>query len=188
METVVVLGILSLILVAVGTFSVNVLRYNKILSDQLDAESQSRRVVAQFARDLRTAAPSSLGAYPLDIATATTLTFYANVDTDSLIERVRYFLNGANLQRGVLKPSGSPLTYNAANEQVATLLQNVRNTDIFSYYDQSYDGTTASLTFPVTLSAVRLAHFKVLIDASASAPPGSLDVETSVGVRNLKSN
>lgn len=185
-EVVVVSGILGFVLIAVGTFSVGIFRYNRVLFNQVDAESQARRFINQLTAQLRTASPSSLGAYPIESATATSLTFFANIDADAYHERLRYFLNGTTLMRGVTKPSGSPLTYNPATEQVVSLITNVRNVDVFTYYDASYDGTSAPLTFPVSNVDIRLVRLRLSVDEDANTTPGPFNVETNVHIRNLK--
>lgn len=184
-EIAVVLGIFGVTILAVGAFTSGVFRYNRILTSQLDTETQLRRVVAKFTKEARTASISSLGAYPLDAASPMSVTFYSNIDADNLKERVRYFLDATTLKRGVLKPTGSPLTYNPANEQVSSLVNDVRNSDIFLYYDETYNGSSPPLTFPVILTAVRLIRFKLSIDSNLNEPPGPLDTETNVHLRNL---
>ena len=121
-ELIIALGILGLTVMSIGAFTTSVFKYNRMLGGQLDAEIQVRRLASQFSTELRAASSSSLGAYPLEQATAGSVIFYANIDADSYKERVRYFLNGTTLQKGTLKPSGSPLTYNPLNEKVVSLV------------------------------------------------------------------
>src|SRR3989344_5248585 len=127
MEIIAVLGIGVIISIVVGSFSVGLFRYYRTLADQLDAENQLRKLVSQFTREVRTSSISSIGAYPIDSATATSFIFYSNIDSDNYKERVRYFLSGTTLRKGKLKPSGTPLTYNPNNEIVVSLVQDVKN-------------------------------------------------------------
>lgn len=186
LEVTITMGIMILIVMAVGVFSVSVFRHNRVLSNRIDAEIQMRRLVAQFTKEVRTASASSLGAYSIESASATSLVFYANIDADSLKERVRYFLDGTTLKKGTIKPSGTPLTYNPVNEQVATLVQAVRNTDVFSYYPQAYPETAPPLAFPVDVTAVRLVRLRVVIDQTPGESPNQFEIQTTVQIRNLK--
>lgn len=185
MEIAVVLGIFGITVMAVGAFTTGIFRFNRVLTGQLDTETQLRRFVAKFSTESRTASVSSLGAYPIDAASATAITFYSNIDADSLKERVRYFLDGTTMKRGILKPTGSPLTYNPANEKVSSLVNDVRNGDIFSYYDDTYNGSSPPLTFPVTLTAIRLIRLKLSVDLNPNESPAPLEIETNVHLRNL---
>ena len=185
MEIAVVLGIFGITVMAVGAFTSGIFRYNRVLTSQLDTEMQLRRLVTRFTREARTSSMSSLGAYPIDAASTTAIAFYSNIDADSLKERVRYFLDGTTFKRGILKPTGSPLTYNPANETVSSLVNDVRNSDIFYYYDDSYNGSSPPLPFPVILTSVRLVRLKLSVDLNPNEPPAPMEIETNVHLRNL---
>jgi hypothetical protein len=62
------------------------------------------------------------------------------------------------------------------------------NSGIFSYYDSSYDGTTAALTTPVTISAIRLVKVSLVIDADPGKSPTAVTITTQTSIRNLKDN
>ncbi|OGL59357.1 hypothetical protein A3H10_04495 [Candidatus Uhrbacteria bacterium RIFCSPLOWO2_12_FULL_46_10] len=185
MEIVVALGILSLATMAIGAFTTGIFRYNRTLTNQMDAEIQLRKIVAQFTTESRTASASSLGAYPIDTATASAIIFYANIDADNLKERVRYFLDSGSLNKGIIKPSGFPLTYNPLNETVVSLVNDVTNSDIFFYYDETFNGSSPPLSFPVTITVIRLVHLKISVDRNINEPPGPIEVQTNVHLRNL---
>ena len=84
-------------------------------------------------------------------------------------------------------PSGSPLAY-TATETITTLLSNVTNASIFSYYNSSYDGTTAALTTPIDVSAVRLVKITATIDDDPARPPAPTTFTTQISLRNVKDN
>ena len=67
-------------------------RNNKIIWEQLSTQSEGRKAAQDFTNELRSATPSSIGAYPLAQALPQEIIFYTNLDSDSLRERVRYFL------------------------------------------------------------------------------------------------
>jgi len=189
-EALVGIFILSLIGLAVYSFQKDVFSLNKIISGGLTAQDEARRALKSMSAEIRTASPSSLGAYPLVQTATSSFTFYSNIDGDSFKERVRYFLEGTTLKKGVIKPSGSPLTYNPANEVITELIHDVANatTSIFSYYDENYDGTTQPLAEPIDISAVRLVKITVVIDHNPTQPPGPITLTTQINMRNLKDN
>ena len=103
-------------------------------------------------------------------------------------EKVRYFLAGTTLQKGVIKPTGSPLIYNSINEKISTFVNNVISTSIFDYYDENYDGTTAPLSFPVNVSDIRLVKITVMVEQDPNRSPTPMVFSTQVSIRNLKDN
>src|SRR3989344_5539756 len=117
-ETIISVFILSLIVVSAATFQKDVFSLNFSLQNSLNAQLDARHVVKIMVAELRKASPSALGAYPIALASSTAITFYSDVDSDGVKDRVRYFLSGSTIKRGVLAPSGSPLAYVDANEEL----------------------------------------------------------------------
>lgn len=189
-EVLVSMFILTLIGLAVYTFSKDVFSLNRIILGGLTAQDEARRALKTISAEIRTASPSSLGAYALVQTATSSFSFYSNIDEDSFKERVRYFIDGTTFKKGVIKPSGSPLTYNPANEIVTELIHNVAAsaTSTFSYYDESYDGTTQPLAEPIDITAVRLVKITVVIDKDPQQPPGPITLTTQISMRNLKDN
>ena len=128
------------------------------------------------------------GAYVINQAEASSFIFYSDIDNDGLKEKVRYFLIGTTLQKGVIKPTGSPLSYNPLNETISTLAENLTNVSIFDYYDKFYDGTTAPLSLPVNTSDIRLIKITIIIDKDPNRSPTAMTFSTEVSIRNLKDN
>lgn len=189
-EALVAIFVVTLVATAVGTFQKDVFALNRIFSSSLIAQDEARRALKTMSATVRSASPSSTGAYALAHVATSSLTFYSNVDGDPLKERIRYFLDGTVLKRGVTKPSGNPLTYNPADETIGELVHDVVNgtTPVFSYYDTTYDGTTPALAEPIDIAVVRLAKITIVIDREPSAPPGPVTLTTQVSMRNLKDN
>lgn len=189
-EMVIVVFVASLIFLAVFQFGDFIFSFNSSAEKNLSAQNSARRVLKVMVRELRSASPSSVGGYPLATVGTSTLVFYSNIDSDQYKERIRYFLDGNELKKGVLKPSGTPLSYNPANEQVYSLVKYINNgTDpIFEYYDNTYTGTSTPLLQPVQATRVRLVKIMLKIEKDPNKSMGPLIVETQVFLRNLKDN
>jgi len=188
-ELVVVIGITGLVLLAVGMWQANLFRYNTALSDQLTSQHEARQTILIMTHELRTAITAATGAYPLESLTGTQLIFYSNIDEEVDIERIRYVLNGSVLQKGVIKPSGNPVTY-SGTETMTTLANHVTNgaTPIFAYYDSSYTGSENALAMPVNPNVVRYVEIMLIIDKDTNRPPAAIQVRSGVSLRNLKDN
>lgn len=189
-EALVGIFIFTLIGLAVYSFQRDVFSLNRIISGSLIAQDEARRALKSMSAEIRTASPSSLGAYPLVQTATSSFIFYSNIDSDSFKEQVRYFLDGTTLKKGIVKPSGSPLTYNLANETISELIHDVANADmpVFYYYDKNYDGTTQPLAEPIEVVAVRLVKITVVIDKDQQQPPAPTTLTTQISMRNLKDN
>ena len=189
-EILVVIFILTLIGIAVWTFQKNVFSLNSYIASSLDAQQEARKVFKALSAEIRSMSPSSTGSYPINETNSSSFTFYSDIDNDGLKERIRYFLDGNAVKKGVLKPTGNPLVYNSINETVTEVIRDMANeaTPIFDYYDTNYDGTTAPLAQPVSAIAVRLVKITLIIDKNSLRPPAPITMTTQVSMRNLKDN
>jgi len=189
-ELIVTMAICTLIIMAVGLFARDTFYYNDIFSGGLTSYDQARKILQPIASEIRSASPSSLGSYPIEETGNTEFIFFADNNNDGLKERIRYFLSGTSLKKGVIIPSGSPLQYASGNETITDIIDGVRNgsTPIFAYYDTNYNGSTAPLSQPVTIMNVRLIKITLVIDADPNRPPSAVTVTTQVSMRNLKDN
>lgn len=189
LEIVVTVAITAVILLAAGRFLVEMFRGYRIINQTLTSNEQARRAITNFVNELRTSSTSDTGSYPIATATPTAITFYSNIDNDVLKERLRYFVSDNTLVRGVTKPSGNPVTYSDSNETSLAIVQNLTNTtQIFSYFDTNYNGTTSALPVPINVMSIRTVKINLNIDSSAADAPAAYQLSSQVNIRNLKDN
>jgi len=190
-EAAVAIGVFSLLSLAIGWIVIISSRTNSTVSDQLRSQGDMRRTLREVVDTVRKAETSSLGAYPLAVAGSYELAVYANIDGDSLKERVRFWLDGRTLKRGLTEPAGNPLGYSGA-ESVVELAHDVINqeqsTPLFLYFDESYTGTQAALAQPVSSTAVRLIKMQLDLERDPAKSPVPLHGESLVQIRNTKNN
>ncbi len=190
-ETIVYIAIFSIIMLSVTMFAKDVFSLNFTIQSNLNIQLDARHLVKVMVSELREAAPSATGGYPIESASSTAIVFYSDINSDSKIERVRYFLSGNAMKKGIVSPTGSPATYNTNNETVTTLINNVISSSTvpnFQYYASSYDGTTQPLGTPVDIPSIRLVKMTILVDNDPNKSPVSLQVTSQVSLRNIKDN
>lgn len=190
-EVLVSVAIVSMIVLGISAFQRDVFVLNSSTQNSLSAQMDGRRVLRNLVAELRTANRSSTGSFPIAQAATSTITFYANIDNDAAVERVRYWLQGTELRRSVLKPTGSPLTYIPANEVTELLIRDMAvpsSQPIFEYFNSSFAGTTTPLQQPVNPSDVTLVRATVVIERDPNRSPVPVTVTTQVMIRNLKTN
>jgi len=189
-EIVVAVAIALAIFLAVFNFGTGIFSFNSNAQKNLSAQSDARRVLKNMVKELRSASPGSLGSYPIALAGTSTLTFFANIDSDAYKEQIRYFVQNKELKKGITKPSGVPLTYNPANEQTVILIRDVNNgaNPIFEYFDSTYTGTSTPLVQPVQATKIRLVRITLNIEKDPNKSLGPIIVQSQVFLRNLKDN
>jgi len=189
-ELIVSIGISTIIILGAGSMLINALKYRAVIWEQLKTQNEGRKIVQDFVNEIRRINYSSVGAYPLNTVDDREIIFYTNIDSDSWRERVRYFVDGTTLKKGIIKPDGNPLEYNLANEIVTDMVHDLDENlgTIFHYYGQSYDGTGSALTQPVNPMTVKIIKFYLLLEADPHMSPEPIEVEASGAIRNLKTN
>ncbi len=164
-----------------------------VVWEQLKTQSEGRRVIQGFIDEIRTANESSLGSYPIEAVSTTEFIFFSNIDDDSQMERVRYFSENKEFIKGIINPSGNPLSYVSSTETTSTIahdIENDVNTPVFEYYGQNYDGSvsTTPLTYPIDVTQIRMVHIKLLMEEDPNISPAPFLIEAKAHLRNLKSN
>lgn len=189
-ELVVVIGIIGILSAVVGKFAGDIFYINSVAKGSISVAFDARNLLRVMTRELRAAAPSANGAFPIVTAASSSISFYSDVDGGGVRDFVRYYLASSTLMKGVTAPTGSPLTYNMANEKLSIVMSDIRNasTSIFTYYDTNYAGTSSPLTFPVNIQSVRLVRIDLLLDANTNRAPVQKLFTTQVSIRNLKDN
>ena len=133
--------------------------------------------------------PSSLGDYPLSLASSTAITFYSDIDEDGIFERVRYYFTTSSLMKAVIQPTGNPLVYATSSETVRTIVQNVLvASSSFSYFGTNYTGVEAPMAQPVDPQSVRIVRVDLYADISPSTAPQPTYFSNTMTIRNLRSN
>mgnify|MGYP005854181983 CR=1 FL=1 len=140
--------------------------------------------------DMRGMSPSSLGGYPIKSVSTSSIVFFSDRDGDGLKDRIRYFLEGDSINKGIITPTQNPVSY-STQETILTVVRDVVNgtsTPIFEYFGSGYIATSTPLEIPIDVSSVRYIKIKVEIDSDLNKPPAKVVSETGVALRNLKDN
>ena len=191
-ELIVAVAIFSILILGVMALMSNAFTVNRQQGALLADQDQVRKVSFQIMSEVRNATASNVGAYAIDTAGDQQLIFYANIDGGLGVERVRYFIQNGKLNKGIVRPTGSPLTYNVATEVVTVVQNNLAagTSPIFYYYDDTYNGVTGTpLVQPVNVTAVRFVSISLPIANKAGVKnTNSYTVAAMATVRNLKTN
>ena len=183
-EVLVWISVFTIAMLAIVSTLLSFYKTNTYTLEQADAVTYAQRALEQIVRTIREGAYSSQGAFPIVSLAANDFVFYADVDSDALIERVHYYISGTNLMRGVLDPTGDPPDY-VGIETTSVIAEYVRNTaqgiSLFRYYDE----IGSEITNYTNWTAVRFVTVNLAVNVNVAALPNQLTLSSSAAIRNL---
>ena len=186
-EITIAIGIISGIILIMTMFGIDIFDFGIFLGENLSSQREIQLTLRVMSSEIRSMAPSANGSYAIESISQNSLTFYSDTDGDGLTERIRYFLDGNILKKGVIRPTGNPLVYSSADERISEQVHYIFSGtgDIFSYYDSSYSGSEPALAFPVSISAVRLIKANITSDQNPVDSKARVNYSASVNIRNI---
>jgi len=191
-EMMITVTIVSIIFVLASSFVIDGLNTQRFVSQQNDAIVEARKALKVITSELREAVAADTGAYPLELIDEQEIIFFSDIDSDDFTERVHYFLDGTLLQRGIVEPTGDPLTYQPASEVITTLASYVVNdtAPLFTYFNEDYpdDQVTNPLSAPIDQTEVRMIGVFVSTNVDPTRVPETHDLSLFIQLRNLKEN
>lgn len=184
-ETLVVIAILGTVGITLSNMIAYFYRSNTYLLEQTSAVDSANRGLDRAYTSVREASYGEDGSYPLVSAATSTITFYSDVDSDGPVEKIRLYLSGDTLYRGVTNAGGNPPTYAGQTETVSTISTSVKNatsTPLFRYYNTS----GVELTGTIDIAEVRSVRTRIDVDLNPSRAPNIVTLERTATLRNLR--
>lgn len=181
-EIMFVITIMATVGIMAGKFQKNIFSSNTYIKNGLKYESEARILLRGFIAEIRSALPSATGAHMVESAGAGSFIFYSDINGDGNTERVRYFLDGTNLKKGIVVPTDDPLSYNMNTEILMTIASNVISSPVFNYYGADNE----ALFQPVDSGLVRLVKITLKEDMDGVGPVLPFSVSSQATLRNLK--
>lgn len=156
--------------------------------DYLSIES-ANSILSNIAKELRDARQSSTGTYLLEIADDDEIVFYSDIDYDGDIERVHYVLSGNVLTKGIVEPTGEPVSYPLESEKTRIITDIVRNEDnkIFFYFNSDWPQDTINNPLTQDTRISDTVQMKIYIKTNPKGNNSKQDyiLETEVRLRNI---
>lgn len=184
-ETIITIVIFALLIGVVSGFVVLAYRTQSYSFQQSMAIGEARKGIETMVKEIREARGGDDGSYIIEKAKDYEFIFYSDIDKDEATERVRYFVEGTDFKKGVINPTGWPISYPSENEEIFVLSSYVRNLPpIFRYFD----GHSLELSVPARLKDTKLMRVHLVINVNPNRPPQDFVLESDVQIRNLKTN
>ena len=148
------------------------------------ATASAQKGVDAMIKEIREVSYSANGAYPIISIAANDFRFYANVDSDSIIEQVHFYISNGTLYEGTIEPAGDPPVY-SGSEAVTDISDNNHNVDqnvpLFTYYDKN----GLQITDYTRIGDVRFVTINDVVDVDPARAPAILTLRSSAALRNL---
>ncbi len=157
------------------------------------AIAEARRGLDTMVKEIRETQIADNGAYPIERADKFEFIFYADIDKDDSVERIRYFLDGTDFKKGVIQPRINPVGYFSSDEVISIISRYVRNTasePLFTYYNSNWPADTVNnpLPYPAKETDVRFIKINLKVNVQPEMAPDNFEILTYVHIRNLKDN
>jgi prepilin-type N-terminal cleavage/methylation domain-containing protein len=191
-EVIVVMAVIAIIMTASASLLVKIFTGSKQQYLALDNIDNARIVSSRFVNEIRSAVPGVDGSAAIFEAGNTEIIFHSPERANpTTIDRIRYFISDNVLYKGVVVPTGVPLSYNLASETVSAIQPDL-SPDLevlFYYYDGDYGGDAEPLSQPVNINDIRFARINLIVLKQASQGSDSVfSLSTGATVRSLKNN
>lgn len=184
-ETVVWIAITLSAMLAITTSVQYFYRTNSYTVEQASAITSAQRGIESMVKTIREAAYASDGAYPIISLATSSISFYADIDDDPFIERLRFFIQNGALYRGLIDPTGDPPVYTNP-ESISQISEYVRNveqsTDVFRYYDLDGD----LMTDLSDITELRFVETTVVVNINPNRMPNQFTLRSTAALRNLR--
>jgi len=160
---------------------------NAFLLEQTVATENARKGITDAIKVIREMSYGDDGSYPLASIGTATITFFADLDNDLVVERVKYVLLEEVLYRETTNSAGYPPSYVGQPQSTTTIATYVKNTELnhlFSYYNT--EGTLLP-AIPASIASVSSVRVTFLVDINPLRAPNIFTLTQTATLRNLRS-
>jgi len=191
-ELVVTISIFTILVFGASVMLTNIFSNSQWYTASITNIDQINSAMSVFTNEIRDATAGSDGSYAITEASDFEIVFYSNFGGDnSVVKRIRYFISEGKLYKGVVIPSGNPLSYNLSNESTSALITGIANgsSPAFYYYNGDYDGAQSALSQPININQIRFVEISLLVPNRINASDTStFSVSAGATIRALKDN
>jgi hypothetical protein len=182
----------AIIAALVAAFAIYYFQSYSFSFEENQSINMAQTGLTTMIREIREARIGDNGAYAIEQTNDNSFVFFSDVTNDGRSDRVRYFVSGTNLQKGVTEPTVVPVQYPAANEKISTIISNFDNggKPLFTYYNGDWPADTSNNPLPQSqrLLQTRYISVYVRVNISTNFAAQPFELTSGVQIRSLKSN
>lgn len=183
-ETIVVIGITTVVFLALAILLQYFYKTNAYVFEQTKAVDSARSGIQHAMMTLREASYGSDGSYPVGAAATSSITFYADTNNDGAAEKITYLLSGGTLYKSSITPSGNPPSYVGQTPATSTIASYIvsTSTPTFTYFDSN----GLQLATPINISQIASVNTSILVDVNINRAPVTFTLTSAATLRNLR--
>ncbi|PID52330.1 MAG: hypothetical protein CR972_02535 [Candidatus Moraniibacteriota bacterium] len=196
-ETIVSIGIFSIVMLGTAVFFVRMWEINSFTYEIGIASFVASRGVEEATQNIRKARPAENGAFAIEYADADEIIFFMDYDYDGVAERIHYFLENERFQMGVREPdlTTTPISYATGDEFVIDAANYIVNEssgyDVFEYYGDSSEIFSYAnvddnkLTAPIDTGDIKMIKMLLFVNPDPLRKPNNVRIQSFIVIRNL---
>lgn len=192
LELVIAVFIFVSVVAIVAAFILYYLRSYSFSFEEQQSVSQAQYAMSTMLRELREARSGEDGAWPMAQTDDATVVFYSDVTNDGRADKIRYFLNGTDLMKGVIEPTAAPVSYPQANEVIRTIATSIDlgGNAMFTYYNGNWPIDTMNNPLIPANRVLQTRYIGIYVRVNIQTDYAALPYELNSGVqiRSLKDN
>jgi len=185
-ETLVAVAVFTILMFAVNAIFLSLYKQQNVDVSMIERASRAGRVLENMGKELREMGRGEDGSFSLAVTESQELSFFSDVNSDDISEKITYRLNGTDLEKIIVLP-GDDSSYSGEGE-LTVACEGVQNgaEPIFEYYDNSYSGNEDPMLYPVRILDVKIIGINLDVNTNNSRLSDPLNIDTKVQLRNLK--
>lgn len=149
------------------------------------ALSEATEGVQEVVRDVRGAVYAENGALPIVSMATSSLVLYTDTDFDGYVERVRYYLDGTTIYKGIVEPT-STSSYPLNTETTVILTEGVANVASGDAVFRYFTSTSTELFLSTDTLDVRRIEVLFVAESTFGHETARVRLGSSASIRNLK--
>lgn len=177
---------------AVSSFAIFFFKNFSFSYEEQQSINLIQGAVTRISRDIREARTGNQGAWPIISPGDNEFIFYSDVTNDGRTDRVRYFLDGNLLKRGVVEPTQVPVDYPLSQEKITVIASHIDlgGKPLFTYYNGQYPSNMTNNPLPAQLRllSTRLVTVYLRSNISGNTTTQAYEASASVQIRSMKDN
>lgn len=184
-EVIISIAIFSLLMLAINALFLSLYKQQGSTIAMTERTQNMNRLIGTMERELREGNRAENGNFFIASAQENAITFYSDINSDGLTEKIAYALDGTDLKKTVTAPGADSLYSGAGTTSVVCAEIQNGTSPIFTYYDENYIGTGAALSSPIPVLSIRLIGISFKVNTLVQNRSYPLFVETKVRLRNI---
>ena len=192
LETLIALAIFSMAVIMVTVFISKNYQASTFGQEQNEAIESARKGIETMIEEIRESGQSEEGGYIILENNQQSLKFYSDIDKDTTVEQIHYWLDDTDFKKGIIEPTiqGEYLEVNKVTTVLSRYVQNSA-TPIFTYYNADYPTDVTNNPLPyevVNIDDIRLIDIYLEVNVDPSKAPNSYVLQSKAHIRTLKDN